>query len=211
VAGGPIQQARATVFNRFVADALVAERDVPPAQLKPWTDEVEIYANLWDGRRRREYPGSWQRFQRVPSPGACSFCLMLATRSDYTSADAAMYAGGAEGRENAMSRRAGGGFRRSGVSRRTGGVMESGERYHKSCRCTVRAVAKGAPAAISPADLDVLMTPDADGNLPVLWGSTTAADVRWDTEAVGIPMPERAPWARDWTSAPRFTRQPAAV
>lgn len=216
-ATAPLQKARSTTWNRFVADALVAERDMDPRALRPWTDEVEVYANAWDGRRRREYPGRLARWQRVPSPGACGFCLMLATRSNYTSADAAMYAGGAEGRENAMSKRRGGGFRRSGVSRRIGGSMESGERYHRHCRCTVRQVPMGAPAAIAPEDLERLMTPDADGNLPVMWrGRPTRDGTRreyfasaftWDTEAVGIPMPERAPWARDWSAAPRASRR----
>lgn len=215
-ASAPLQKARSTTWNRFLADALVSQRDVHPRRLSPWTDEVEVYANLWDGRTRREYPGTWQRWQRVPSPGACGFCLMLATRSNYTSADAAMYAGGAEGRENAMSHRRDGKFRRSGVSRRLGGSMESGERYHRHCRCTVRQVAVGTPAAIAPEDLERLMTPDADGNLPVMWRGRPRRDgtrqefradqFEWDTEAVGIPMPQRAPWARDFASAPRSVR-----
>jgi len=207
VAGGPMQQARSTSFNRFLVDALLDQGQTPPAQLRPWVDEVEGYANLWDGRRRRE-PGSvWQRWQRVPSPGACKFCLMLATRSDYTSADAAIYAGGAEGTVR-REERGGGRVNRiglAGVSRRRSNVMESGERYHKSCRCTVRMVAKGSPAAISPEDFDRLSTPLKDGSLPTFGKGNyryTVDAFDWDTEATGIPLPPVAPWKDAWKTAP---------
>ena len=72
---------------------------------------------------------------------------MLASRTNYTSADAAMYAGGSEGTERRNARGT-----RSGISRRRTSKMQSGERYHRSCRCTVRMVAKGDPVAISAAD-----------------------------------------------------------
>ena len=178
LASGPLQQARSTTWNRMITDSLIAQRDVPPEQLRPWTDEVEQYANLWDGTSRRAYPGTWERWQRVPSPGACSFCLMLASRTNYTSADAAMYAGGSEGTERRNARGT-----RSGISRRRTSKMQSGERYHRSCRCTVRMVAKGDPVAISAADFDRL-TPHVQ----------TAYTL--DVGATGVPMPPTAPWKR---------------
>ena len=206
VAGGPMQQARATAWNRFIADALIAEQQTPPATLRPWTDEVETYANLWDGRATRDVGGTWQRWQRVPSAGACDFCLMLATRSNYTSADAAMYAGGAEGTVRRQER-GGGRVNRiglAGVSRRRTNAMESGERYHKACRCTVRMVPKGAEAAISPEDFERLSTPRADGSLPTFGKGQyryTVDSFGWDTEATGIPLPPTAPWKDAWKTA----------
>jgi hypothetical protein len=212
VASGPLQAARSTTWNRFLTDAVIGAGDTVPGS--PWVAEVEQYANLWDGQRAREYPGTWQRWQRVPSPGACGFCLMLATRSDYTSADAAMYAGGAEGTERRVFRR--GRDMRGGVFRRTTSGMPSGERYHKSCRCTVRMVPKGSPAAISQEDYDRLTTRDADGNLPVFYhrdvvyksGRTgrynyTAADFDFEV-AAGVPMPPTAPWKDAWQAPPKY-------
>lgn len=201
---GPLQKARSTTWNRFVADSLIGERNVDPALLRPWTDEVEQYANLWDGQRVREYPGTWERWQRVPSPGACGFCLMLATRTDYTSADAAMYAGGAEGTVRRQFRR-GRDNMLAGVSRRGTSAMESGDRYHRSCRCTVRMVSKGAPAAISREDYERLTTRDADGNLPTFGSGRYRYTVEdFDFEiAAGVPMPPAAPWKDAWKAPPR--------
>ena len=206
-------QARTTTWNRFVVDALITRDDVAPDRLAPWTDEVEQYANLWDGRRRREYQGPWSRWQRVPSPGACDFCLMLATRTNYTSADAAMYAGGGEGQVQ-RTQRGGGRVARmglSGVQRRRSSKMQSGDRYHPNCRCTVRMTTVGGQAAISQADYDRLSERGPDGQIGAIrvknWGTTmTAGRYEWDTEAVGIPMPPRAPWADAWARAPRSRR-----
>lgn len=196
VASQSLQAARSSTFNRFVADALIVETDMPPELLRPWTDEVEQYANLWEGQRRREYPGTWERWQRVPSPGACSFCLMLATRSNYTSADAAMYAGGAEGTERA---RRGPTNRLAGVSRRRTSKMESGDRYHRNCRCTVRMVSVGAATPISQEDYDRLSTRDENGDLPTFGlGKYQYTINDFDFEVVGpdagIAMPPKAPW-----------------
>ena len=214
VATAPAQRARTTTWNRFLVDALITREDVPPALLSPWTDEVEQYANLWDGRRRREYQGPFERWQRVPSPGACDFCLMLATRTDYTSADAAMYAGGGEG-QTQMTQRGGNRVARmglSGVQRRRTSKMMSGDRYHPSCRCTVRMSTSGSrEAAISQEDYDRLSARGPDGQIGVIrfknWSASTASSrIEWDTEAVGIPMPPRAPWADAWKNAPRWER-----
>ena len=217
-ASSPLQLARSTTWNRFLTDALIGQRNVNPADLQPWTDEVEQYANLWDGQRVREYPGSWERWQRVPSPGACGFCLMLATRTDYTSADAAMYAGGAEGTVRRQQRRA---FRtgRAGVSRRRTSGMESGERYHRSCRCTVRMAAVGSPAVISQEDYERLTTRDADGNLPVFYSrdrvnnSGRVSRYRYTADmfdfevGAGVPMPPVARWRDAYKPPPRQTRR----
>lgn len=209
-ASSPLQLARSTTWNRFVVDSLIGQRDISPTDLRPWTDEVEQYANLWDGQRVREYPGTYERWQRVPSPGACGFCLMLATRTNYTSADAAMYAGGAEGTVRTQLRsptRVG----RAGVSRRRTSGMESGERYHRSCRCTVRMVTMGAPAAISQQDYERLTTRDADGNLPTFGvGRYRYTADMFDFEVVaGVPMPPTAPWKDAYKPPPRQTRRSA--
>ncbi len=209
LATAPTEQARTTTFQRFLADAVISHSDTDPAVMRPWTDEVEQYANLWDGKRRREYQGPYRRWQRVPSPGACDFCLMLATRTDYTSADAAMYAGGGEGQVRMIAR--GGGrvdrIGRAGVQRRRTSKMEAGDRYHKSCRCTVRMTVVGGEAAISEEDYARLSTREADGNLPTFGTKNWRINIdnpafQWDTEAVGIPMPDRAPWAKAWGRAP---------
>ena len=220
LATAPSEQARTTTWQRFLADSVISHSDTDPAAMRPWTDEVEVYANLWDGKSRRDYRGPFQRWQRVPSPGACGFCLMLATRTDYTSAGAAMYAGGGEGQVRMIAR--GGGrvnrIGRAGVQRRRTSKMQAGDRYHKSCRCTVRMTVAGAEAAISEEDYARLSTRDADGNLPPFgtknWQITLDNPAfQWDSEAVGIPMPDRAPWADAWATAPRAARRrtPAPV
>lgn len=179
VASSPLQLARSTTWKRFLVDATLSELGIAPQSLTDWVDEVEVYANLSNEASVRDYQGTWQRWQRVPSPGACGFCLMLATRTNYTSADAAMYAGGSSARRRTSS-------------------MESGERYHRSCRCTVRAVAQGGPAAISSQDYQRLTTRDANGNLPAFFESGryryTAAMFTFDPVAIGVPMPPIAAW-----------------
>ena len=113
----------------------------------------------------RQQGGVFDRYQRVPSPGACDFCLMLATRTDYRSTDSALF-------------------------------TAAGDRYHLSCRCTVRMVAKGSPAAISRADYIRLTTRNADGDLPAFGMGRyrhTAADFRFDV--VDAPPPVAA-WRR---------------
>ena len=216
-ATAPSAQARTTTFNRFVADSVMTHLDVGPGTLSPWTDEVEQYASLWDGQRAREYQGPWERWQRVPSPGACGFCLMLATRTDYTSADAAMYAGGGTGQVRMTTKGVdhAPGLHLSGVQRRRSSKMEMGDRYHRSCRCTVRMSVAGATSpAISPEDYERLSTPDADGNLPVFgtkgWKSTIDQVHGWDTAAVGVPMPKTAPWKDAWKAPPKARESKAA-
>lgn len=206
VATQPLQYARSTTWSRFIVDSLIAQDNVPPAQLRPWTDEVETYANLWDGQRVRDYPGRFERWQRVPSPGACGFCLMLATRTDYTSADAAMYAGGSEGTIRRTTRR-NKENRLAGVFRRRTSSMESGERYHRSCRCTVRMVPMGGPAAISEEDYLRLSRRDpVTGELPTFGIGALRYNIEsfeFDIVDAGVAMPQTAPWKDAWRAAPR--------
>ena len=66
------QRPRETTWNRFLVDSLEAAGDVIPPDLQTFYDEVETYANSWDGVTRREYAGTFERGRRVPSPGACA-------------------------------------------------------------------------------------------------------------------------------------------
>lgn len=201
VASQPLQYARSTTWNRFIVDSLIARSDADPRALRPWTDEVEQYANLWDGQRVRDYPGTFERWQRVPSPGACDFCLTLATRTNYTSADAAMYAGGSEGTVRYTTKR-NRDAALSGVFRRRTSSMESGERYHRSCRCTVRMVASGSRAAINRADFERLSRRDPNtGELPTfgIGGARyTVESFDFDIVDAGVAMPRTAPWQQAW-------------
>lgn len=198
------QRPRETTWNRFLVDSLEAAGDVIPPDLQTFYDEVETYANSWDGVTRREYAGTFERWRRVPSPGACAFCLMLASRSDYTSREAAIYAGGGEGQVRRTTRR-NKTDRLAGVQRRRSSKQESGERYHRSCRCTVAMATandNGQSIALPPEEIARLTTRDAKGNLPQFKGYTIEDfDVIKATR--GIRMPERARWADAWKAAPR--------
>jgi hypothetical protein len=202
---------RQTTWNRFLVDSLEAAGDVIPPDLQTFYDEVEAYANSWDGVTRREYRGTWERWRRVPSPGACAFCLMLATRSDYTSREAAMYAGGGEGQVRRTTRR-NKTERLAGVQRRRSSKQESGERYHRACRCTVAmstAGDNGQSIQLPSEEIARLTTRDAKGNLPQFKGYTVADfDVVEATQ--GIRMPERARWADAWKAAPRVKKMTRA-
>jgi hypothetical protein len=77
-------------------------------------------------------------------------------------------------------------------------------------------------AAISQEDYDRLSARGPDGQIGVIrfknWSAgTDSPRITWDTEAVGIPMPPRAPWADAWKQSartraykPRTPRPPAA-
>jgi len=211
VATAAVEPARSTVWARFLVDALVGHGRDLPFDLQPFFDEVEQYANQprWDGMAYRDYGTTLTRYQRVPSPGACGFCLTLATRTNYTSADAAMYAGGGEG----VQRQVQVGSNRVnnwGVQRRRSSSMESGARFHRNCRCTVR-VSTGVPA-ISQADYLRLSTRDANGDLPVFGIGRhryTVENFDWDVGGRGVSMPTRADWAGAWRSAPARARRAA--
>lgn len=199
------QRPRETTYNRFLVDALVARDEPIPVDLTGYYREVETYANLWDGTSRREYRETWERWRRVPSPGACDWCLMLATRSNYTSADAAMYAGGGEGQTRMTP--GSNGPRRAGVQRRRSSAQQSGSRYHRSCRCTVAMAASGGQSdegtsiQMDRAELDRLVE---SGRSTVQVGNYSYDLTRMELfEGAGIPLPERAPWADAWSSAPR--------
>ena len=200
------QRPRETTFNRFLVDSLVARSEPIPAELDGFYREVETYANqprLWDGTSARAYRPTWERWRRVPSPGACKWCLMLATRSNYTSADAAMYAGGGEGQTRMTADR--GGLRRAGVQRRRSNARQSGERYHRSCRCTVAMVSsskgEGRSIQMDRAELDRLT--ERGESVIAVGGYTYDLASKELLTGAGIALPERAPWADSWRSAPR--------
>ena len=204
------QRPRETTFNRFLVDAtLGAGREVPP-ELQKYAREVREYEGLWDGRSSREYQPTWKRWRRVPHPGACSFCLMLATRSDYTSAEAAIYAGGGEGQERRTTKDTGvkDVLRASGVQRRRSSRMESGARFHKSCRCTVAMSSQsdnGDSIVLSDEEIRRLTTRGPDGKLPEFNGYTVDEfDVIRAEDSVTFTLPKSAPWADSFRSAPRL-------
>ena len=176
VATQPFQSLRDTTFNRFLVDSLVAEGKPIPDDLEPYFREVEDYANKGDP--------TFRRWRRIPSPGACSFCLMLASRSDYTTRDAATYAGGSSGRRKSSK-------------------QESGTKFHESCRCTVGMVAEGRERTeglrVSPAEYARLTTRDAKGNLPAFGVGAyryTAESFGIGSTGLGVKLPPRAPWAK---------------
>lgn len=63
-------------------------------------------------------------WRRVARPGACAFCLMLATRDDYSSQSAATAVG-------------------SGQRGRIRGTRTQGSRYHDNCRCFAAPIYRG--------------------------------------------------------------------
>lgn len=206
------QRPRETTFNRFLVDSLVARSEPIPAELDGFYREVETYANqprLWDGRSARAYKPTWERWRRVPSPGACSWCLMLATRSNYTSADAAMYAGGGEGQVRKTTKDTGNKnvLHGAGVQRRRSNAQQSGERYHRSCRCTVAMSSssgkqdEGTSIAIDPDHLDDLIA--RGENVVTVGGYSYDLATKEILDGEGIPLPERAPWADAWRESPR--------
>lgn len=204
------QRPRETTFNRFLVDAtLGAGREVPP-DLQQYAREVREYEGLWDGRSSRGYRPTWQRWRRVPQPGACDFCLMLATRSDYTSAEAAIYAGGGEGQVRMTTKDTGvkGALHGAGVQRRRSSKMESGSRFHKSCRCTVAMASQsenGDAIVLPDEEIQRLTTRGPDGKLPEFSGYTLAEfDVIRAGDLPAFTLPERAPWADAFRSAPRL-------
>lgn len=200
------QRPRETTFNRFLVDSLLGGGDPVPKELQPYAREVQQYEGLWDGRSSREYRSTWDRWRRVPSVGACDFCLMLATRSDYTSAEAAIYAGGGEGQVRKTTKDSGvkDVLHGAGVQRRRSTRMESGERFHRACRCTVAMTSAQDTLRVQlPAEeYERLSTRDENGNLPEFNGYTIEG-IDWIDDSPGMVMPERAPWADAFRSAPR--------
>jgi hypothetical protein len=170
-------------LSRFEVDALVARGLDVPSDLTAFFNEVEQYANL-EGTRP-----TWERWRRVPSPGACSFCLMLASRSDYTSKDAASFSGG------------------SGRATK----RPVGSQYHDACRCTIAMVTESdGGMVLSAEDYERLTTRDADGNLPTFGAKGykyTVEDFGGATIGKGAAVPERAPWA-DAGVSPRKYQPP---
>lgn len=82
------------------------------------------------------------RYRRVPSPGACDFCLTLASRG-------AVYT-----KETAV------------MAKRANSILGGG-RYHERCRCRAVVEYEDMPRlVISRKDWKRLTTRDADGNLP---------------------------------------------
>lgn len=88
-------------------------------------------AELVNSRRPQIVVG----FQRVPAPGCCAFCGMLASRfADYSSEAAA---GTVVGRGAPL------GSHRSAKGIRARGSQRAGESFHDFCRCKVVAVTEG--------------------------------------------------------------------
>ena len=84
--------------------------------------------------------------------------------------------------------------------------MESGARFHKSCRCTVAmssADTNGRSIYLPADEYERLTIRGPDGKLPEFMGyEVTQFDYLDDSP--GMKMPERAPWADSFRSAPRL-------
>jgi hypothetical protein len=134
---------------------------------------------------------------------------MLATRSDYTSAEAAIYAGGGEGQERRTTKDTGvkNVLRASGVQRRRSSRMESGARFHKACRCTVAMSSQsdnGESIVLPDEEIRRLTTRGPDGKLPEFNGYTVEEfDVIRAEDSPTFTLPKSAPWADSFRSAPR--------
>lgn len=84
-------------------------------------------------------------FQRVPAPGCCGFCGMLASRgADYGSRQAAGVVVG-RGMPVSKTRRADGSRKSGGQAggAKTRGTRKAGESFHDNCKCSVIAVHQG--------------------------------------------------------------------
>ena len=80
-------------------------------------------------------------FQRVPKPGCCGFCGMLASRgAAYTSEDAAT---GVVGRGVPVGKGRGRGIKGRGGGIKTRGSREIGQSFHDHCKCRAVPVHKG--------------------------------------------------------------------
>lgn len=140
---GRAARAVGSVAHQEVRDTLARRASgidgaaMPQDAVDRFVREAERYANesyaAGAGERRTRV-----RYRRVPSPGACSFCLTLASRGGvYWS-------------------------KRSATSRR------DGQLYHYMCRCRAVLDVEGMPdIVLSREDFRRLTTRDADGNLPV--------------------------------------------
>ena len=83
--------------------------------------------------------------------------------------------------------------------------MESGERFHKSCRCTVSMASQsenGRTIQLPAEEYERLATRGPDGKLPDFNGYEVA-EFDWIDDSPGMRMPDRAPWADSFRSAPR--------
>ncbi|GAA0200676.1 hypothetical protein [Glutamicibacter creatinolyticus] len=75
------------------------------------------------------------RAQRVPQPGCCNFCAMLASRfAEYKSAESA---GRVVGRGVPVGQGKGHGSFGKGRGIKTRGTRKLGEKYHDHCRCSI--------------------------------------------------------------------------
>lgn len=85
------------------------------------------------------------RFRRIAHAGACAFCAMLATRSDYYSAESALYVVGrqASGKRGFRLNRDSGLWGQAPVrytGKTRGANRPIGSKYHDNCNCTVAEV-----------------------------------------------------------------------
>ena len=141
---------------RLTDSGVTTPRDVSSS----WLDELERFANagpaprlVLDASSRISGVLASMRWRRVPSPGACSFCLTLASRGAvYITAESAVTVGS----PHSKRRR----------SRRLTPMVDGGP-FHDNCRCRAVADYVGLPPMLVPSeDFRRLTERDADGNLP---------------------------------------------
>jgi hypothetical protein len=131
-------------------------------------------------------------YQRVPAPGCCAFCAMLASRGmdfTYRSKQSAVRVVGRGAAILPGPRRRGG--QPKGIRPR--GTRKIGEKYHDWCRCEGVPVFPGAPVEFSPEVEDLLgafftASQNVHGPRDSVWSQWYAARRRGEA----------------WTEAPEF-------
>ncbi|MEQ6899003.1 hypothetical protein [Microbacterium sp. KR10-403] len=147
-----VQQSQANAVSRWAVGALTQDIDDPNALLLSKLGGAVQRMVLDSARGVVE--GNVVRdpvrvgYQRMPRPGCCAFCGMLASRGAvYRSSESA---GGVVGRGStrtgfsASGKRLAGGI---GQGIKARGQMNLGDRYHDDCHCIVMPVFFGTPLA----------------------------------------------------------------
>ena len=126
---GRATQVAKTEPSRVARDILFDAAERPQPLMPPEPDPVML-----DDYRK----GPFERYRRIPSPGACDFCLMLASRG-------AIY-----------------------LSRSSALVDKAGEPFHNNCRCSAAVETKKSlryQVSIDPEDLRKVKTQSWEADL----------------------------------------------
>lgn len=144
------------------------------------------------------------RYQRVPAPGCCAFCAMLASRGGaYTSKESATQVVGRG---------------QSVVYRKRGGVKETrprgsrglGQTFHDNCRCSAVAVSEGNEVDLG-AQAEKYFKAYADARDEVLSGVRMETDVWMDRDKSRHTDSYRVDENGDRVSSKELTNRMAAL